>query len=105
MTLTDDDTPWQSIDPNTQLLIDQEKWIRGVFLEHQREVHKAKMANRKLARQNMEPASGTWMYKTNRAGAPAKAVQRRITGLGIPIDLGRREDRSMFGYNYLEYLK
>ena len=68
-------------------------------------VHKAKMANRKLTRQNMEPASGTWMYKANRAGAPAKAVQRRIPGLGIPIDLGRREDRSMFGYNYLEYLK
>ena len=90
------------------------------------EVHKARMANKKLARQNREPASGTWMYKTSRASEetklddgkesvssllkpvtrkPAKAVQRRITGLGIPIDLGRREDRSMFGYNYLEYLK
>ena len=68
-------------------------------------VHKAKMANRKLARQNMEPASGTWMYKTNRAGAPAKAVQRRINGLAIPIDLGKHRDRQMFGYNYLEYLK
>ena len=67
--------------------------------------HKARMANKKLARQNMEPASGTWMYKTNRAGEPVKAVKRRITGLGIPIDLGRRELRSMFGYNYLEYLK
>ena len=69
------------------------------------EAHKAKMANRKLARQNVETVPGTWMYKTNRTGAPAKAVQRRINGLSIPIDLGRREDRRMFGYNYLEYLK
>ena len=69
------------------------------------EVHKARMANRKLARQNMKPAPGIWMYKANRAGAPAKAVQRRIDGLSIPIDLGRREDRSMIGYNYLEYVR
>ena len=69
------------------------------------EVHKARMANRKLARQNMEPASGTWMYKTNRAGAPAKAVQRRIDGLSLSVDLGRGEDRSMIGYNYLEYVR
>ena len=69
------------------------------------EGHKARMANRKLARQNMEPQSGVWMYKTSRAGKIANAVQRRIDGLSIPLDLGRREDRSMFGYNYLEYLK
>ena len=69
------------------------------------EVHKARMANRKLARQNVEPAPGIWMYKANRAGKIANAVQRRIDGLSIPLDLGRREDRSMFGYNYLEYLK
>ena len=69
------------------------------------EVHKARMANRKLARQNMEPAPGIWMYKANRAGAPVNAAKRRIDGLSIPIDLGRREDRQMFGYNYLEYLK
>ena len=69
------------------------------------EVHKARMANRKLARQNMEPQSGVWMYKANRAGKIANAVQRRIDGLSIPLDLGRGEDRSMFGYNYLEYLK
>ena len=69
------------------------------------EAHKAKMASRKLARQNVETVPGTWMYKTSRAGAPAKAVQRRITGLGIPIDLGKHRDRHMFGYCYLEYLK
>ena len=89
-------------------------------------VHKAKMANRKLARQNAEPASGTWMYKTSRASEetklddgqesvpsllksvarkPANAVQRRINGLAIPIDLGKHRDRQLFGYNYLEYLK
>ena len=69
------------------------------------EVHKARMANRKLARQNMEPAPGIWMYKANRAGKIANAVQRRIDGLSIPIDLGRREDRSVIGYNYLEYVR
>ena len=67
--------------------------------------HKAKMANRKLARQNAEPASGTWMYKTNRAGEPVKAIKRRLNGLAIPIDLGKHRDRQLFGYNYLEYLK
>ena len=69
------------------------------------EVHKARMANKKLARQNVKPSSGVWKYKVNRAGKIVNAVQRRIDGLSIPIDLGRREDRSMFGYNYLEYLK
>ena len=67
--------------------------------------HKARMANKKLARQYMEPVPGTWMYKADRAGKPTNAVQRRITGLSIPIDLGKHEDRRMFGYNYLEYLK
>ena len=69
------------------------------------EVHKARMANRKLARQNMEPASGTWMYKTSRAGAPVNAAKRRIAGLSISLDLGCREDRSVIGYNYLEYVR
>ena len=67
--------------------------------------HKARMANKKLARQNVKPSSGVWKYKTSRAGKIANAVQRRIDGLSIPLDLGRGEDRSMFGYNYLEYLK
>ena len=67
--------------------------------------HKARMANKKMARRNVKPSSGVWKYKVNRAGKIANAVQRRIDGLSIPIDLGRREDRSMFGYNYLEYLK
>ena len=69
------------------------------------EVHKARMANKKLARQNVKPSSGVWKYKANRAGKIANAVQRRIDGLSIPLDLGRREDRQMMGYNYLEYLK
>ena len=69
------------------------------------EVHKARMANRKLARQNAEPAPGIWMYKANRAGKIANAVQRRIDGLSLSVDLGRGEDRSMIGYNYLEYIK
>ena len=69
------------------------------------EVHKARMANRKLARQNMKPAPGIWMYKANRAGAPVNAAKRRIDGLSIPLDLGRGEDRSVIGYNYLEYVK
>ena len=69
------------------------------------EVHKARMANKKMARRSVEPQTGVWMYKTNRAGAPVNAAKRRIDGLSIPLDLGRREDRSMFGYNYLEYLK
>ena len=69
------------------------------------EVHKARMANKKLARRNVKTVPGTWMYKTSRAGKIANAVQRRIDGLSIPIDLGRREDRSMIGYNYLEYVR
>ncbi len=69
------------------------------------EAHKAKMANRKLARQNVEPAPCIWMYKANRAGKIANAVQRRIDGLSIPLDLGRGEDRSVIGYNYLEYVR
>ena len=69
------------------------------------EVHKARMANKKLARQNMEPVPGTWMYKANRAGKIANAVQRRIDGLSLSVDLGRGEDRSMIGYNYLEYVR
>jgi len=69
------------------------------------EVHKARMANRKLARQNMEPQSGVWMYKTSRAGKIANAVQKRIDGLSLSVDLGRGEDRSMIGYNYLEYVR
>ena len=69
------------------------------------EVHKARMANRKLARQNVEPAPGIWMYQANRAGKIANAVQRRIDGLSLSVDLGRGEDRSMIGYNYLEYVR
>ena len=69
------------------------------------EVHKARMANRKLARQNMKPNAGIWKYKTNRAGVPLNAAKRRIDGLSIPLDLGRGEDRSMIGYNYLEYVR
>ena len=69
------------------------------------EVHKARMANKKMARQNVKPNAGTWAYKANRAGKIANAVQRRIDGLSIPLDLGRGEDRQMMGYNYLEYLK
>ena len=33
---TDDDTPWPPINPSDQLLIDQEKWYREVFLEYQK---------------------------------------------------------------------
>ena len=69
------------------------------------EVHKARMANRKLARQNMEPQSGVWMYKANRAGKIANAVQQRIDGLSLSVDLASGEDRSMIGYNYLEYVR
>ena len=69
------------------------------------EAHKARMANRKLARQNMKSAPGIWMYKVNRAGKIANAVQQRIDGLSLSVDLGRGEDRSMIGYNYLEYVR
>ena len=69
------------------------------------EVHKARMANKKLARQNVKPSSGVWKYKVNRAGKIANAVQRRIDGLSLSVDLGRGEDRSMIGYNYLEYVR
>ena len=33
---TDDDTPWPPINPSDQLLINQEKWYREVFLEYQK---------------------------------------------------------------------
>ena len=69
------------------------------------EAHKARMANRKLARQNMKPAPGIWMYKVNRAGKIANAVQQRIDGLRLSVDLGRGEDRSIIGYNYLECVR
>ena len=88
--------------------------------------HKARMANKKMARRNVKPSSGVWKYKTSRASEetkldegkesvssllkpvtrkPAKAVQRRIDGVSLSVDLGRREDRSMIGYNYLEYVR
>ena len=41
----------------------------------------------------------------DRTPIPTKAVQRRLNGLAIPIDLAKHRDRQMFGYNYLEYLK
>ena len=62
-----------------------------------------------------------WMFKTyktryrendeelvdslDRTPIPTNAVQRRLNGLAIPIDLSRHKDRQMFGYNYLEYVK
>ena len=67
--------------------------------------HKARMANKKMARRNVKPSSGVWKYKANRAGKITKAVQRRIDGLSLSVDLGSGEDRSMIGYNYLEYIK
>ena len=78
-----------------------------------KESHKAKMANRKLARQNAMPSSGTWMYKTNRAGNPANVVHERAhlvdaqleARQGRPLQLDRHEDRQLVGYCYLEYVK
>ena len=67
--------------------------------------HKARMANKKMARRSVEPQTGVWKYKTNRAGAPVNAAKRRIDGLSLSVDLGRGEDRSMIGYNYLEYVR
>ena len=62
-----------------------------------------------------------WMFKTyktryrendeelvdslDRTPIPTNAVQQRLNGLAIPIDLSRHKDRQMFGYNYLEYIK
>ena len=69
------------------------------------EVHKARMANKKMARRNVKSNAGTWAYKANRAGKIANAVQRRIDGLSLSVDLGRGEDRSMIGYNYLENVR
>ena len=62
-----------------------------------------------------------WMFKTyktryrendeelvdslDRTPIPTNAVQRRLNGLAIPIDLSLHKDRQMFGYNYLEYVK
>ena len=58
-----------------------------------------------------------WMFKTyktryrendeelvdslDRTPIPTNAVQRRLNGLAIPIDLSLHKDRQMFGYNYL----
>ena len=68
-------------------------------------VHKARMDNKKMSRQNANPRSGFWNYKMNRRGESATAVSRRLKALSIPIDLNKHEDRSMMGYCYLEYVK
>ena len=68
-------------------------------------VHKARMDNKKMARQTAKSRSGFWNYKTTRNGEPIPSVSRRVKALSIPIDLNKHEDRSLIGYCYLEYVK
>ena len=49
--------------------------------------HKARMANKKLARQNREPASGTWMYKTSRASEETKLDDGKEIHFGMRYTL------------------
>lgn len=44
-----------------------------------------------------------WKYKTNKNGEFITAVIRRIGAVG-QLDLSVRENRSTFGYCYLEYV-
>ena len=82
-----------------------------IMIVNKRVIHKEKMNRKKELRKNGNPFqeedTRMWKYKTCWNGVMTVAVKRRLEkyeAVKEPLDLTLGENRTLIGYNYLEYV-